>query len=235
MTITLEKPAPSPADIMKSPALSSTPTRSQQEKAMPDLRHRRGEIWMVATDLSKPAVGTEIWSDRPAVIVSNNVLNARAGFAQIVYLSTAVRKRTGPTHVQLPTLDGKGEAMALCEQIHTVDASRLRRKMGAVPENRIHDLDAAMALSLSIGRNPDTHSAFRKWEEIIKLYGIDIAQEINALAGQTTDQRVQALTLALELVTVERDSYRNLFETSTQRPAVMRDVAEALSETPTSR
>ena len=215
MTIT----APSPATILKAPAPAAV---------VPELRHHRSEIWLVASDPSKPAVGTEIWSDRPAVIVSNNVLNSRSGFAQVVYLSTSARKRTGPTHVEIPSPDGKGIAMALCEQIHTVDASRLRRKMGVVPEDRIRDLDAAMALSLSIGRNPDTYSVFHKWEEHVKHNGIDIAKEINALAGLTTDQRVESLTRALELVTIERNSYRNLFEATPAREEALRDVLEAL-------
>ncbi|MCI4659621.1 type II toxin-antitoxin system PemK/MazF family toxin [Cryobacterium zhongshanensis] len=221
MTIT----APNPATIIRSP---EPPHASARPRITPELRHRRGDIWMVAADPGKPAVGTEIWSDRPAVIVSNNVLNARSGFAQIVYLSTAARKRSGPTHIPVPAPDGKGDAMALCEQIHTVDASRLRRKMGAIPEDRTREIDAALSLSLSIGRNPDTYSAFHKWEEHIKLHGIDMAEEIRALAGQTTDQRVEALTRALELITIERDSYRNLFETSQIRPAAMREVADAL-------
>lgn len=194
----------------------------------PELRHRRSDIWMVAADPGKPAVGTEIWSDRPAVILSNNVINGRSGFAQVVYLSTSARKRSGPTHIPVPAFDGNGEVMALCEQVHTVDASRLRYKMGTVPEDCIRDLDAALTLSLSIGRNPDTHSAFRKWEEHVKLHGIDMADEIRALSGQTTDQRVEALTLALELVTVERDAYRNLFETSRGLPVAMHGVTEAL-------
>jgi mRNA-degrading endonuclease toxin of MazEF toxin-antitoxin module len=219
MTLT----APSPASIVKSPA-------PQRAFAAPELRHKRGEIWQVVSDLNHPAIGTELWSDRPAVIVSNNVLNARSGFAQVVYLSTATRKRSGPTHVALPSADGTREVMALCEQVHTVDASRLRSRMGVVPSSHIRELDAALALSMSIGRNPDTHAAFRKWEEYIKLYGIDLPEEIHALSGLTTDHRVEALTRALKLVTVERDSYRNILQTSQELPAAMRDVAEALDE-----
>jgi len=184
---------------------------------------------MVVSDPASPAIGTEIWSDRPAVVVSNNVLNSRGGFAQIVYLSTASRKRSGPTHIEVPAPSGRGTAMALCEQVHTVDASRLRRKLADLPQESIRELDTALALSLSIGRDPNTHSAFKKWEEHVKLHGIDIAKEINALAGQTTDQRVDALTRALQLVAIERDAYRNLFEVAPARESALEDVVEALS------
>lgn len=186
---------------------------------------------MVAADPAAPAVGNEIWSNRPAIIVSNNVLNARSGIAQIVYLSTATRKLSGPTHVEIPAPDGHGSAIALCEQVHSVDASRLRRKMAIVPEDRIRDIDAALALSLSVGRNPNTHGAFRKWEEHIKLHGIDIAKEIDALAGHTADQRVDALRRALRLVAVERDAFQNLYEALPARTTALDEVAQALGTT----
>jgi len=185
---------------------------------------------MVLADPASPAIGNELWSNRPAVIVSNNVLNGRSGVVQIVYLSTAVRKRSGPTHVELPAADGKsGTTMALCEQVHTVDASRLKRKMGVIPEDSVREIDAALALSLSIGRNPNTYSAFRKWEEHIKLHGIDIAEEINALSGLTTDQRVESLTRALTLVATERDAYKSLYEALPARSDALEEVAAALS------
>lgn len=186
---------------------------------------------MVIADPSSPAIGNELWSNRPAVIVSNNVLNARSGVAQIVYLSTATRKRSGPTHVELPAIDGSGgTAMALCEQVHTVDASRLTRRLGLVPEDRIRDIDAALALAMSIGRNPNTHGLFRKWEEHVKLNGIDIATEIHALAGMTADQRVESLTRALSIVAAERDAFQALYEANCSRASALRDVRTALSE-----
>lgn len=213
---------PTPAVLDRSAGRAVAPVR--------DDRFRRGDVWMVAADPASPAIGNELWSNRPAVVVSNNVLNARSGVAQIVYLSTAARKRTGPTHVELPAVDGKGgTAMALCEQVHTVDASRLKRKLGIVPTRHIRDLDAALALSLSIGRNPNTYSVFLKWEEHIKLHGIDIAEEINALSGLTTDQRVESLTRALKLVASERDSYKNLYEALPARSEALDEVAAALS------
>lgn len=214
----------SPSDIAALPLPGQTQEADQAKS--PKYRHRRGEIWMVRSVPGQPAVGTEIWSDRPAVVVSNNTINGRAGFAQVVYLSTSARKRSGPTHVKLPSPDGKGETTALCEQVHTVDASRLTRKMGEVPQGRVRDLDAAMALSLSIGRNPDTYGLFRKWEEQIKVYGIDIRKEIDALAGEVSNQRIESLVLALELMTQQRDAYRDLYETSQELPAAMKDAEQ---------
>ncbi|WP_159453463.1 type II toxin-antitoxin system PemK/MazF family toxin [Plantibacter flavus] len=199
---------------------------------MPSLRHRRGDIWMVNADPGNPAVGTEIWSNRPAIIVSNNVMNSSAGFALIVYLSTATRKRSGPTHVEIPVDDGNGHTMALVEQVHTVDASRLLRHMGSVPATHMREIDAALTLSMSIGRNPDTHNAFRKWEEHIKLHGINIAKEIDALAGNTVDQRIQALSKALELTAIAADAWRDLYENSQAHPSAMHDVAQALHGSP---
>lgn len=182
---------------------------------------------MVTAHPDQPAVGTEIWSNRPAIVVSNNVLNSRAGFAQVIYLSTAARKRSGPMHIPVTNPNGQ-PSMALCEQIHTVDASRLKFKIGTVSAPEMKDVEAAITLSLSIGRNPDTHTVFRKWEEHIKLHGIDLAQEIQALSGDTVDQRVRALTHALELITVERDAYRNLYETAQGLPSAMQDVVETM-------
>lgn len=217
-------PKPTPSSIPRSPG---------RRKVVPENRHRHGDVWQVLADPSAPAVGNEIWSNRPAVVVSNNVLNARSGVAQVVYLSTATRKKSGPTHIEVPAPDGRtGTAMALCEQVHTVDASRLKHRMGSLDDEHMSQISAALALTLSIGRNPDTYSLFRKWEEHIKLHGIDMAKEIDALAGTTTDDRVEALSRALRLMTIERDSYRNLFEVAPARQSSLDDVAAAIAGHP---
>lgn len=220
----MTKPTPSPADIAR-----SAPTRSQDEQKR---RHRRGEIWMVIADPNAPAVGSELWSNRPALIVSNNVTNGRAGFAQVVYLTTATRKRTGPTHVELPQIEGVGASLALCEQVHTVDSSRLKHRMGVVAPAGMREIDAALALSLSVGRDPQTFPLFYKWEEHVKLHGIDMSREIDAIAGATADERVQALTRALSLVAAERDAYQTLYESIPARGDAMAEVERALSAAP---
>jgi mRNA interferase MazF len=189
---------------------------------------------MVAENPAQPPVGTELWSNRPAIIVSNNVTGNHSGFVQVVYLTTSARKRSGPTHIMVPApMTGKNqsqtEVMALCEQIHTVDVSRLRKPLGSLSRNKMHEIDQALALTLSIGRNPDSYGLFKKWEKYIQLHGIDMAGEIQALAGHTTDQRVEALARALALVSAERDSYKRLYETSQEMPGVLDLVHEIVT------
>lgn len=51
---------------------------------MPD--YKRGEIYYVAPNYSE--TGSEIWSGRPAVIVSNDDLNRNRNCVEVVYLTT---------------------------------------------------------------------------------------------------------------------------------------------------
>ena len=234
-------PCPTPAAALQSAFAShrrstvSTQVGAQSQTATsPSTRYQRGDIWMVAEDPLRPPVGTELWSNRPGIIVSNNVTGNHSGFVQVVYLTTSARKRSGPTHILVPaSVTGKNqpqtEAMALCEQIHTVDVSRLRKPLGSLSRSRMHDIDQAIALTLSIGRNPDSYALFKKWEKYIQFHGIDMAGEIQALAGHTTDHRVEALSRALELVSAERDSYKRLYETSQEMPGVLDLVQEIVT------
>jgi mRNA interferase MazF len=217
------------------PAATRDPAHNQNQDGLPaEKRYQRGDIWMVAENPAQPPVGTELWSNRPAIIVSNNVTGNHSGFVQVVYLTTSARKRSGPTHIMVPApMTGKKqsqtEVMALCEQIHTVDVFRLRKPLGSLSRNRMHEIDQALALTLSIGRNPDSYSLFKKWEKYIQLHGIDMAGEIQALAGHTTDQRVEALSRALALVSAERDSYKRLYETGQEMPGVLDLVHEIVT------
>lgn len=240
-TLTTPLPRPTAAAVLPSAvpshqrsAPSAPANRPSQVTASQETRYQRGDIWMVAEDPQRPPVGTELWSNRPAIIVSNNVTGNHSGFVQIVYLTTSARKRSGPTHILVPAPitsknQPQAEAMALCEQIHTVDVSRLRKQLDTLSRNRMHDIDQAIALTLSIGRNPDSYALFKKWEKYIQLHGIDMAGEIQALAGHTTDQRVEALSRALALVVSERDSYKRLYETSQEMPGALDLVQEIVT------
>ena len=112
---------------------------------------------------------------------------------------------------------------------HTVDVSRLRRKKGFLPRQIMNEIDSALMFSLSIGTETRTNTMFRKWESHIKEHGIDMAEEISAMSVRTTDQRVDALTRALQLIAAERDAYKTLYESAGALPEVL-DSAHALLE-----
>lgn len=208
-------------------AAAPTP-RPPAEQVAPN--YRKGQVWMVAHDPERPAVGTEIWANRPGVIVSANQINDRSGFVTVVYLSSSTNKRTGPMHVPLPSPDGRGTTMALCEQLHTVDVSRLGRRLGKVDVAGIRSIDAAIAFSLSMGRNPDTFGLMKKWESHIKVHGIDMRAEIEALSKETSDERVAALLRALTLVTDQCNAYRQLLDTQGELPSALAQVEQIVKE-----
>lgn len=192
--------------------------------------YRRGDVWYVVEDPARPPVGTELWANRPAVIVSNNVSSNRSGFVQMIFLTTSTSKRTGPTHVPLGDVLGDGrETMALCEQIHTVDVSRLTRRKGYVPRHHMGEIDAAIMFSLSIRHSPDEFALYRKWEQHVKLHGVDMAAEIEALSARTTDERVTALTRALEAAAAQRDAYRQLYESAVDLPSLLDGIQTSFS------
>lgn len=117
---------------------------------MPD--YKRGEIYYVA--LSYAETGCEIWSGRPAVIVSNDELNRTRNVVEVVYLTTRP-KQDSPCHVILHAT-GK-QSTALCEQISTVDKVRLTYS-GSAPcactKKELGEIDAALLYSLSLDAPP---------------------------------------------------------------------------------
>lgn len=116
----------------------------------------RGDVWMVRSDAHAPAVGTENWSNRPALIVSSDTYNNTSGFAQIVYLTTSPNKRVSSLHIPLDlTLRQDGLTLAMCEQIHTVDASRLVQYMKRISLAEQGQINAGLTRSLGITTEPE--------------------------------------------------------------------------------
>lgn len=101
---------------------------------------RRGDIWFVDCEKS---TGCEQHGIRPAVIVSNDIGNEHSPIVEVVWLTTADKKFL-PTHVRL------GFETALCEQIHTVDKSRLLNFKRICTTQEMLKINKAMMISLGI-------------------------------------------------------------------------------------
>ena len=113
---------------------------------MPD--YKRGEIYYVSPNYAE--TGSEIWSGRPSVIVSNDELNRRRNVVEVVYLTTRPKEES-PCHVILHAT-GK-QSTALCEQISTVDKVRMTYS-GISPrvctKKEMSQIDAALLASLAL-------------------------------------------------------------------------------------
>ncbi len=114
---------------------------------------RRGDVVLV--DL-EPARGSEANKARPAVIVSHDAANRAVertgrGVLTVVPL-TSNTSRVLAFQVFLPagecglTKDSKAQ----CEQVRAVAPQRVRHRVGAVPRQRMAELDAALRRHLSL-------------------------------------------------------------------------------------
>lgn len=174
-----------------------------------DTIYTRGQIYYVTSDPSSVPIGAEIWSDRPGLIVSNDITNKTSGAVQVVYLTTSIHRRPSPLLVKVTS--GNRPAMANCSQIHSVDKSRLRQTLGTVTEKELADVDKALCFSLGIGQQ-NYRSIFKKWENYIREYHIEVFEEIECLKASITDKTVQILQKQIDILRKERDGYRALAE-----------------------
>ena len=89
-------------------------------------RIRRGEVWWVNLD---PTRGSEIRKTRPAVVISADGLNRARRTVVVVPLST------GPTPrppLVIPTPSAGEHSVAVCDQVRSVDKTRLTRLTGMI-------------------------------------------------------------------------------------------------------
>ena len=103
-----------------------------------------------------PIRGTEAKKTRPAVIVSNDGANGTAtrlgrGVLTVVPVTSNV-EHIYPFQVLLPAestglpIDSKAQA----EQVRSLDVVRVQRRVGSVPAELMHELDAALRLHLAL-------------------------------------------------------------------------------------
>lgn len=107
--------------------------------------YRRRDIYYVAPTYAE--TGSEMWSGRPAVIVSNDQNNKCSPTVEVCYLTTR-HGETLPTHV-ITHATGK-QSTVLCEQITTVDKSRLGDGGMRCSAKEMAQIDKALRVSLGL-------------------------------------------------------------------------------------
>lgn len=104
----------------------------------------RGDIFWI--DL-EPTKGSEINKRRPGVIVSATPINKARKTVVIVPLSTSAFPRP-PIAVAVECLDQ--QVVAICDQIRTVDKSRLKESAGKLRPEDLDALDEGLRQVLSL-------------------------------------------------------------------------------------
>ncbi|BBZ52948.1 type II toxin-antitoxin system PemK/MazF family toxin [Mycobacterium heidelbergense] len=114
---------------------------------------RRGDIWQV--DL-EPARGSEANKQRPAVVVSNDRANAAAtslgrGVVTVVPVTSNIDK-IYPFQVPLSAATSglAVESKAQAEQVRSIAAQRLLRRIGQVSAAELAAIDDALRLHLTL-------------------------------------------------------------------------------------
>ena len=110
---------------------------------------RRGDIYYA--DLS-PVVGSEQGGIRPVLIIQNDTGNRHSPTVIAAAITAQMNKAKLPTHIELvgEHCGLTRDSVVLLEQIRTLDKRRLREKMGRLDDERMQQVDSAIAVSFGL-------------------------------------------------------------------------------------
>ncbi len=110
---------------------------------------RYGDIFLVSLD---PVIGSETGKRRPALVVSNNINNEFSQTVTVLPLTSQPAKKHYPFEVLVPKgIAGLTEdSLIKANQIRTVDKRRLVYLLGALSQNFLSAVDAALKVHLNL-------------------------------------------------------------------------------------
>ena len=109
---------------------------------------KRAEIWLVSLE---PVQGSEIGKTRPALLISNNRNNEFASTITLIPITTPT-SRIYPFEVMVHATNSGllHDSKIKCNQVRTVDKSRLIKKIGQIPQKYIKKVEEALLIHLDI-------------------------------------------------------------------------------------
>ena len=117
---------------------------------------KRGEVYFIRIPAGT-TVAHEIRYSRPGVIVSTDDLNSDSYTVNVVFLSTAAAERHDIPADRHPLVTANKLSAAICEQVSTVDVSRLGARICCLTDEEMESIDSAiqhcLGLSLHAGEN----------------------------------------------------------------------------------
>lgn len=113
---------------------------------------KRGEIYFANLGDNSCNLNSEQEGFRPVLILQNDIGNKYSPTVVVACLTSKIYKNKIPTHVFLRSVDYdlKRDSLVLCEQIKTIDKSRLKHKMTTINDTDQQRVDRAIKLSLGL-------------------------------------------------------------------------------------
>ena len=111
---------------------------------------RRGEIWDVNWS---PGRGAEQKGTRPALIIQNDRGNTSPSYPLTIVASMSRTEREISLHVRIAPSEENGLTDftdVKCEQVMTIEKSRLIRRRGIITSEELNKVDVALKLSLDL-------------------------------------------------------------------------------------
>lgn len=107
----------------------------------------RGDIYLA--DLN-PILGCEQGGIRPVLVVQNDSGNCYSTTTIVVSITSNINKRIDlPTHVFIDKREGLlNDSLVLCEQIRTIDKSRLIKYLGCLNDYELEEVEEALNVSI---------------------------------------------------------------------------------------
>jgi mRNA interferase MazF len=135
---------------MSNEARQALPSPKQQDAYASPPSPRRGEIWDVNWS---PGRGAEQQGTRPALIIQNDRGNASSSYPLTIVASMSRTERELPLHVRISPSPQNGltdETDVKCEQLLTIEKTRLLRRRGTISDEEMRHVDTALRLSLNL-------------------------------------------------------------------------------------
>ena len=99
---------------------------------------KRGDVWLANLD---PGHGSEQSGIRPVLIFQNDLVNRFTSTVLAIPFTTNLRRASLPSCVQ-----GEGglssDSVALCHQMRALDQSRLKRRLGALSQDALEEIES---------------------------------------------------------------------------------------------
>ena len=112
---------------------------------------RRSEIYWLQLG---SVTGSEQAGHRPVLIIQNDIGNQHSRTTIVAAMTSQVRRSRYPFHVPFTAEEGRLRrgGTILCEQIQTIDQSRLDELAGALTSEKMEEVNLAVQHSLGLAR-----------------------------------------------------------------------------------